>query len=239
LKWKAAEKPKAEGASVEKDKKESAEPETVEELLITAHQATRKKDWEAARGALEKLVERAPQVRDPEGAYPMLARVYRQLGLEAEETAVLEKAIAVLTDLPGGHERLLDLYEKQQAWTQVERICGLGLGIMPMSLRMIEASIRAAEMTGHTQAAISACNKALLLDPNRAARWHSRLGRLLAPQAPDAARVHLLEALESNPRDHAALEVLAAIHPKDSTPPPTETGPESIPPQSKPENPKR
>jgi tetratricopeptide (TPR) repeat protein len=202
--------PAAQSKAVSESKAAEAS-ETFEELMKTAVKAMRQKDWDAARKTLERVVERAPNVRDPDGAYTMLARVYRQLGMEAEETVVLEKGLAVLADLPGGHERLLELYEKQKAWNQIERICGLGLGITPMSLHLLEGMAGAAEATGRTPEAVAACRKALVLDPNRAPRWHSRLGRLLATGAPEEARTHLLEALEANPRDHTALEALASL----------------------------
>lgn len=211
LKWKADETPKVAAPPATK---EAVELTTVEELMAAASKALRQKDWEGARRGLEKVVEAAPKIRDPEGAYAMLARVYRQLGMEAEEVTVLEKGLGVLADFPGVHERLLELYEKQNAWPQVERICGLGLGIAPMSLRLAEGLVRAAEAGGRTREAVDACRKALVLDPNRASRWHSRLGRLLCSVDPEEARSHLLEALENNPRDRAALEALALVQSK-------------------------
>ena len=212
--------------------------ESFEGWMLEASKAMRQKDWDAARKALEHVVEGAPQVRDPEGAYLMLARVYRQLGREAEEVAVLEKGLAVLADLPECHERLLEVYEKRNAWEEVERVCNLALGIAPMSLRMVESSIRAAEGRGRVPEAITACRKALLLDPNGTARWHSRLGRLLAARAPAEARTHLLEALENNPRDIAALEALAALARSHPTPPPAkEAAPAAVETKNKPPTP--
>jgi tetratricopeptide (TPR) repeat protein len=200
---------------------------TFEESMRVASKAIRQKDWEGARKPLERVVQGAPSVRDPDGAYPMLARVYRQLGLEEEETALWEKALSVMADLPESHERLLEIYEARAAWEKVSRVSSLGLGISPMSLRFVEGSIRAAEALGRTQDAISGCRKALLLDPNRAARWHSRLGRHLGVSAPQEARAHLLEALESNPRDRAALAALAALRPPTPVPRPDSTQPSS------------
>jgi len=80
-----------------------------------------------------------------------------------------------------------------------------------MSLPTLETLLKAQLASGRSAEAADSCRKALALDPGRAPRWHSQLGRLLEKTEPTQARLHLLEALEINPRDREALQALARI----------------------------
>jgi tetratricopeptide (TPR) repeat protein len=80
-----------------------------------------------------------------------------------------------------------------------------------MSLTVLERLWKARSELGRAREAADACVRALALDAARAPRWHARLGLLLEGLQPDEARRHLLQALESNPRDRAALEALARL----------------------------
>ena len=80
-----------------------------------------------------------------------------------------------------------------------------------MSVRVLEGLGRAHEQMGNQSAAVDALERALKLDPERAPRWHSKIGTLLQGTDPAVARAHLLDALEVNPRDRSALEALARI----------------------------
>lgn len=182
-----------------------------EEVLGKGAAAVTKKDWEGARQLLEKVVSGAPEMRDAEGAYPMLARVYRELGLENEEVQTWEKALRLLADLPEAHERLVELYAQTKNWARVEEVSNRSLGVRPMSLRVLESLLDAQEFQAHHADAIKTCRKALALDSDRAPRWNSRLGCLLESTDPAAARGHLFEALERNPRDQKALEAYCRI----------------------------
>jgi tetratricopeptide (TPR) repeat protein len=80
-----------------------------------------------------------------------------------------------------------------------------------MSLSVLEHLWKARVALGHHSEAADACRRALAIDHERAPRWHARLGLLLESAKPLDAREHLMEALEANPRDRAALEALARI----------------------------
>jgi predicted Zn-dependent protease len=182
-----------------------------EELIAKGAKALGKKDWEGARAVLETAVAGAPAMRDSEGAYPMLARAYGELGQHQEEAQTWERGLRLMADLPKAHERLIELYTLQRAWAQVEEVSARSLGVRPMSLRVLESLLDAQEAQGQNAAAAESCRKALTLDPTRAARWNSRLGRLLEAIDPTAARQHLFDALERNPRDQKALEAFSRI----------------------------
>lgn len=182
-----------------------------EEMLGKGAAAVTKKDWEGARQLLEKVVAGAPEMRDAEGAYPMLARVYRELGMETEEVQTWEAALRLMADLPEAHERLVELYAQRKDWVRVEEVSNRSLGVRPMSLRVLESLLGAQESQAHNADAIKTCRKALALDSDRAPRWNSRLGCLLESVDPASARGHLFEALERNPRDQKALEAYSRI----------------------------
>jgi len=211
LTWKAAVNPRpTAGGTVAVATSQNSAP-VYEELLASGRRSLLKDDLDAARSTLEAAMNGAPTVRDPEGVYPVLAKVYRRLGLEKEETQVWERGLELMADLPGAHERLAELYALRTDWTALERLGQRSLGVSPMSLPVIELLLKAQEANGHSVEAAASCQKALALDPGRAPLWHSRWGRLLETTAPAAAREHLLEALEANPRDRNALQALARL----------------------------
>jgi len=182
-----------------------------EELLSDGRKALRANNLEAARKALETAVGGAPNVADAGGAYTLLAEVYRGLGLEVEEAALWEAGLKLEADLAQAHERLLELAVQRGDWAKVETVALQSLGVNPMSLTVLEQLWKARAALGRPKDAADACVRALALDQARAPRWHSRLGLLLEGAQPEEARRHLLEALEANPRDRAALEALARL----------------------------
>jgi tetratricopeptide (TPR) repeat protein len=192
-------------------KGESKAVPVYEELLAEGRRELRKNNLPAARTALESIVEGAPKVADAGGAYTLLAEVYRGLGLEREEAALWEAGLKLEADLSQAHERLLELAALRADWEKVESVAVQSLGVNPMSLPVLEQLWKARNALGRPKEAADACVRALALDHDRAPRWHARLGLLLEALEPEKARGHLLEALESNPRDRAALEALARL----------------------------
>jgi tetratricopeptide (TPR) repeat protein len=190
------------------------EPEAApvyQELVAEGRRELRSNNLEGARKALETAVWGAPAVSDAGVAYSMLAEVYRSLGLESEETALWEAGLALEADLEGAHERLMELAAQRGDWARVEAAAVGSLGVNPMSLTVLERLWKARSELGRAREAADACVRALALDAARAPRWHARLGLLLEGLQPEEARRHLLEALESNPRDRAALEALSRL----------------------------
>ncbi len=202
LRWQSQAKPAEQSAGNSK---------TYEDLMAAASKALSQNELQSAQKSLESVLKSPPSVPDPEGFYPLLAKVYQRMGLETEEAAVLERGLARMADLPEAHERLSTIYSGWGDWSALERISQSSLGVSPMSLPALETLLKAQQASGQSAVAADSCRKALALDPGRAPRWHSLLGRLLEKTAPTQARIHLLEALEINPRDREALEALARI----------------------------
>jgi predicted Zn-dependent protease len=179
-----------------------------EDRVKEAGRALAGKKTEEARRILEELVGAAPTLRDEDGMWGMLARVYRELGLEEAEIGVWERGVRLMSDLRGAHLRLLELHRRWKDWARVEAVGQEALGVRPMSMGVLEALIDAQEALGKRREAFENCKKAMALEPALAPRWHSRMGCLLEPLDAVQARGHLLEALEVNPRDVRALEAL-------------------------------
>ena len=146
-----------------------------------------------------------------------MVKTYRALGLDSEEIVALRRSLQAIADFPGAHERLIELYSKSGEWGRLMETAGQQLGVSPMSIRVIEGLAIAHERLGQNALAVAEFERALKLDPDRAPRWHSKIGTLLEQSAPSDARSHLLDALEVNPRDRTALEALnriASKHPR-------------------------
>ena len=218
LHWKAAPQ-----ADVKHQPVPSAKPSDnfYEDILREGERAFAAKDFETARNRFESVLNRAPKVRDNEGAIFWLVKTYRALGLESEEIGALRRALESIADFTGAHERLIELYAKSKDWRHVAHTAAQHLGVSPMSIRVIEDLATAHEQLGEKALAVGAFERALKLDPDRAPRWHSKIGTLLEESAPIDARAHLLDALEVNPRDRTALEALTRIasrHPRSADP---------------------
>ena len=182
-----------------------------EDLIREGQRAFASKDLETARARFEAVLNGAPRVHDSEGALFWLVKIYRALGLTEREIETLQSALKSSADFGGAHERLLELYAKKEDWPHLAETAASCLGVSPMSVRVLEGLGRAHEQMGNQSAAVDAFERALRLDPERAPRWHSKIGTLLQGTDPVVARGHLLDALEVNPRDRSALEALARI----------------------------
>jgi tetratricopeptide (TPR) repeat protein len=204
---KAGDKP----AGAEQGGAGNAARKTYEDLMREGQRAFASKDLETARERFEAVLKGAPRMHDSEGALFWLVKIYRALGLDEREIETLQSALRCSADFGGAHERLIELYARKEDWPRLAETAASCLGVSPMSVRVLEGLGRAHEQMGNQSAAVDAFERALKLDPERAPRWHSKIGTLLQVTDPAVARGHLLDALEVNPRDRSALEALARI----------------------------
>ncbi|MEY5027179.1 MAG: hypothetical protein RLZZ244_2707, partial [Verrucomicrobiota bacterium] len=184
---------------------------TYEESLAEARKAVQSRKADRAQSLLEELVQRAPAVAHEDGAYSLLAKVYRSQYAPDKELALWEKALSHNADLAEAYERLPLLYTQLELWPGLADFSQRMLGVHPMSLANLEALWKSNAALGLPAPAADACKRALVLDPANAPRWNARIGLLLEHSDPAAAKTHLLLALESNPRDRAALQALARL----------------------------
>jgi predicted Zn-dependent protease len=167
------------------------------------------KDWKTAESELRRVVEEAPLVRDEEkGPWMLLARARRELGDASGERQALEEALKLDNSLPTAWERLLELVESVGDDEDRLRVSEGYLGVDPLNAGLLTKRVGWLERTGRVLEAVDECARLKRLEPEREAKWDSRMGVLLAGHDPLRARKHLLDALATNPRDRRALDTL-------------------------------
>ena len=167
------------------------------------------KDWKAAEQELRRVVMEAPLVRDEEkGPWMLLARTRRELGDRAGERQALEEALKLDHSMPAAWERLMELVESSGDDEERLRVSEGYLGVDPLNAGLLTKRVDWLERTGRIAEAVGECARLKRLEPEREARWDSRMGVLLAGIDNVRAKKHLLDALATNPRDRRALDTL-------------------------------
>jgi len=165
------------------------------------------KKWSEAKPVLAELA-----TIHPAAAYPLLARVHRELNETPEERATLEKLAGAANDATGAYTRLLELAAAADDWPAIEQNARRMLAVNPLVPGPYRQLARAAESLGHLDDAIRARQALLLLDPSDPSETHYRLARLhLEKKELPAARRHVLQSLEETPRYRAAQRLLLEI----------------------------
>lgn len=181
-----------------------------------ARRAVAGKDWEAALKPLRTLVESFPEHAGADSAYPLLARVHRQLGQTNEEQRVLVSLAERDHEAPDAYLRLMEMSAATRDWPEVLRNARRFLAVNPLVPAPYRLMAQAAEQTGDRDAALQAFQTLLLLDPPNPADAHFQVARLLRDKDPSGARRHVLQALEEAPRHRKALQLLLELQPKEA-----------------------
>ncbi len=178
-------------------------------VMARVRRAMGAKDWKAAEQELRRVVTEAPLVRDEEkGPWMLLARARRELGDTAGERQALEEALKLDHSMPTAWERLMELVESSGDEEERLRVSEGYLGVDPLNAGLLTKRVGWLEKTGRVTEAVGECARLKRLEPEREARWDSRMGVLLAGVDNVRARKHLLDALATNPRDRRALDTL-------------------------------
>ncbi len=166
-----------------------------------------------AKAPLETLRELLPGDVERRGTLRSLAQVYRELGESEAERATLDEIFTNSSDAMPEFIRLAELAMEKEDWPTVANIADRLLAINPLSAQTQSLASHAAEQQKFPQKAIPALQAQLELDPIDPAGLYYRLalaefevGQL------EAAKRHVLQALEDAPRYRAALELLRRIH---------------------------
>jgi tetratricopeptide (TPR) repeat protein len=178
-------------------------------VMARVRKAMGVKDWKAAEQDLRRVVKEAPLVRDEEkGPWMLLARARRELGDAAGEREALEAALRLDHSMPTAWERLMELVELSGDEKDQLRVSEGYLGVDPLNAGLLTKRVSWLEKAGRITEAVDECVRVKRLEPERGARWDSRIGVLLAGVDNGRARRHLLDALAINPRDRKALDTL-------------------------------
>ncbi len=191
----------------------AAHPESYVALTERAQALLKKREWEAAKEPLRKLIERYPNQHEADSAYVMLARVHRELGETEEELAQLRKVVELSSDAAPAHERLIEIGTARKDWALVRESTEALAAINPLRPTLHRARAEAAAALKNPQEAIAAYETVLKLDENAPPETHFRLAQQYraAGQA-EPARRRLLEALEETPRYREALKMLVEMN---------------------------
>lgn len=197
-----------------------ANPKNFWALQWLAQQAIEQQDWSAAKQRLETLIEGFPEFVAAGNAYQSLAAIHRRLEEEAAERATLDQLAERSADAIPTYLRLLELHAADENWAAVAENADRVLAVNPLIREPYRQLARAAEKLDRPEHAIRACQALLQLDPADPAGTHFQLAQLLyAQQQTDAAKRHVLMALEEAPRFLDAHRLLLEIVQRDATEP--------------------
>lgn len=181
-------------------------------LTAQAKRAIADKKWEEAKAPLHKLIELYPGYTEEDNAYSLLALVCRELGDTEKEREALEQLAARSGDAWDAYLRLMELDESKGKWRGVRENAERFLAVNPLQPQPYRHLARASESLGRDDDAIAAYRTMLLLDPPDPAGVHFALARLLHKRGDEAARRHVLQALEEAPRFREAHRLLLEIN---------------------------
>ena len=181
-------------------------------LARLARQHMGQRQWEAAIEPLQKMRQLYPGHVGADSPHAMLAQVYRELGKNTEEQAVLEKLAELTADDIPTLDRLTELMIKAEKWEAARKYALQWLAVNPLQPAPHRVAATAAEHLGDDNLAISSYRALLLLNPFDRAEVHLQLATALERKGelPRAKREALL-ALEETPRYRAAHQRLLAI----------------------------
>jgi tetratricopeptide (TPR) repeat protein len=178
-------------------------------LKQLARQQLRGKEFQQALDTAKQLRDIFPNDHSPDSAYAILAAACRGLNDAKAEREALEQLALRVDNSIDAHVRLIELAESKQDWEAVAKNAHRMLAVNPLVAGPHRSLARAAEKLGRRDEAIRAYQALLVFDTTDIAETHYRLASLLRDSdKPDAARRHVLMALEEAPRYLAAHRLL-------------------------------
>src|SRR5262245_24734972 len=178
----------------------STHPTNFYALNERARRLTARKDFQAAKEPLEKLVELYPEETGSDSASAMLAAVYRELGETNAERNVLSRHAEKDDEAIQAYQRLMELDAAAQDWQAVVRNARRFLAVNPLVVLPYQFLARASEKLQDLQTGIMADTVLLELDPADPVQVQFHLAQLLHRAGDPQARRHVLQALEEAPR---------------------------------------
>jgi tetratricopeptide (TPR) repeat protein len=165
-----------------------------------------------AEKMLERVLELYPQHAGPNNAYQLLATIYRQRGETDREAEVLDKLAELDAAAPDVYLRLMELGAQGDDWAAVQQNAERMLAVNPLVSPPHRYLAEAADRLGDAANAVRGYRALLRLDPTDPAEVHYRLACNLNQQGQvDAARRHVLQALEGAPRYRDAHRLLLEL----------------------------
>lgn len=186
-------------------------PDSVTGLTALVQQYIDHREWRKALPVAEKLVTAAPGFAASGSFYPVLARIYRELGETVAEQRVLEEYTQRADAAVAHLLRLMEVQRDSANWTGLLASVTKLRAINPLIPTVYRLAATAAEETQNREAAIIAWRSQLALDTDDRAEAHFRLARLWQQAGDVRAKREVLMALEIAPRYRAAQDLLVQI----------------------------
>ncbi len=181
-------------------------------LLQQGQAALAEKKWPEAVEPLKRAIELYPDYTGGDNAYAMLATAYREQGKAQEERKTLEGLARRDADAVETYLRLIELALEEKDWPAVRVNALRVLAVNPLLRAPHERLAQACEQLDDAQQAIASYRVSLSLDPIDPAQTHFALANLLLTSGDrQAARRHVLQALEEAPRFRAAHRLLLQL----------------------------
>ncbi len=194
--------------------------------LAQAQSAAR--NWDAATGTLQKMLELYPEDGRAGGPYSQLAAIYREQKRNQDERAVLKRQVEFTNDNLAAFARLAALAADEQDWQTVRDMANRWLAVNPLQPAVHRLAADVAEKTDDLALAAASYESLLALDPIDPAALHLQLATARERQGDlQVARRHAILALEETPRYAQAHERLRSIVGKLTSP---RNKPEAAPP---------
>jgi tetratricopeptide (TPR) repeat protein len=189
-------------------------PRNVPGLKRYAQQLLRERNFKKALAIAEHLQDVFPDDTGADNAYVLMAAAHRGLSDTENERAALEKVAARAADVTPAYQRLMEIGAAAGDWESVAKSARRMLAVNPLVPAPHRHLAHAAEKVNLPDEAIRAYNALLLFDTTDAAETHFRLAQLLHQSGDrDAAKRHVLMALEEAPRFLAAHALLLELAP--------------------------
>ncbi len=206
-------------------------PNNVPALRQYATRLIAAEQFEEAESVGRTLVDLCPLDYGPSSGHALLAAVYRKLQKTPEELEHLEAIASHSDDDLDTYQRLLDLHQEAGNWPAVAVSAERMLAVNPLIPAPHRLRARAAEELQDAQAAVESYQALLKMDPADPAGLHYQLAHHLQQlQRLDAARRHVLMALEEAPRFQDAHRLLLDLVPPAAAPdtpePPAQADPD-------------
>lgn len=182
------------------------------------------KKWRPAIETLRAWIALYPEQAGEGNPHSLLATAYRELGEFREERKALERLAALSADDEAAFSRLAELASEAKEWPAALKYAERLMAIDPLKRTSQQLLADLASRTGDDRKAIAAYRAVLRLAPPDIAEVHYRLAKSLARSGDsNAARRHVLLALEEAPRFRAAQRLLLEVVGPEPPAKPTET----------------
>jgi tetratricopeptide (TPR) repeat protein len=187
-------------------------PRNVPGLKQYARQLLRDREFDRVLTVAKQLDEVFADDSGPDNSLTLMAAAYRGLNDAKNERSSLDKLAARAADAVPAYVRLMELGEKAGDWEAVLLNAQRMLAVNPLVPAPHRYLAQAAEKLGKNTEAIRAYEALLLFDTTDTAETHFRLAQLLLQaDERDAAKRHVLMALEEAPRYLAAHGLLLKL----------------------------